>query len=217
VSERNRPGMLIVLEGVEGSGKTTQAKLLGEWIERRGLTALVTREPGGTILGEEIRRLVLHAGDVPARSEVLLVLAARAAHLELEVRPALQAGKIVVADRYELSTLAYQGYGRGLQVEQVRQLNAFATDGLRPDITIVLDVQLAVGARRRAASRPGEDRIERAGDAFHQRVAEAYRQLAHASDDVVTIDGAPPADEVHRSIIRLLAERFSETFPIEPG
>jgi dTMP kinase len=96
-------------------------------------------------------------------------------------------------------------------------LNAFATDGLRPDITIVLDVQLAVGARRRAASRPGEDRIERAGDAFHQRVAEAYRQLAHASDDVVTIDGAPPADEVHRSIIRLLAERFSETFPIEPG
>jgi dTMP kinase len=209
--------MLIVLEGVEGSGKTTLAKLLGEWIERRGLTALVTREPGGTILGEEIRRLVLHAGDVPARSEVLLVLAARAAHLELEVRPALQAGKIVVADRYELSTLAYQGYGRGLQVEQVRQLNAFATDGLRPDITIVLDVQLAVGARRRAASRPGEDRIERAGDAFHQRVAEAYRQLAHASDDVVTIDGAPPADEVHRSIIRLLAERFSETFPIEPG
>jgi dTMP kinase len=209
--------MLIVLEGVEGSGKTTQAKLLGEWIERRGLTALVTREPGGTILGEEIRRLVLHAGDVPARSEVLLVLAARAAHLELEVRPALQAGKIVVADRYELSTLAYQGYGRGLPVEQVRQLNAFATDGLRPDLTIVLDVQLAVGARRRAASRAGEDRIERAGDAFHQRVAEAYRQLAHASDDIVAIDGAPPADVVHDTITRLLVERFSETFPSEPG
>lgn len=143
-------GLFIVLEGVEGSGKTTQARLLGERLARAGIDHLVTREPGGTATGEEIRRLLLHGGEVPARAELLLMLAARAVFVEEVVRPALARGAVVVADRYELSTLAYQGYGRGLPLDEVRRMNAFATGGLTADLTLVLDVPPEVGAARRA-------------------------------------------------------------------
>lgn len=210
-------GNFIVLEGIEGSGKSTQAALLGQWLESSGVPHLVTREPGGTALGEEIRRLLLHEGSVPAMAELLLMLAARAALLDASIRPALAAGKTVIADRYSLSTLAYQGYGRGLDLDEVRHAIRFATGGLVPDLTLVLDVPRAVGEARRAASRPGEDRIERAGEAFHRRVAEAYRLLAGSEPSIERVTGEGEAEAVQARIRAALARHFPETFPQPQG
>jgi dTMP kinase len=171
-----------------------------------------TREPGGTAVGEEIRRLLLHGGDMPARTELLLLLAARAALVEAEIRPALEAGLVVVSDRFGLSSLAYQSHGRGLDLEDVRRLHDFAAGGIRPDLTIVLEVPQTVAAARRSAGRPGEDRIEAAGGAFHRRVSEAYRLLARTEENVVVLDGTSPAAAVHGEIVRLVRGRFPETF-----
>lgn len=210
--------MFIVLEGVEGSGKSTQARLLGEWLAVRSLPHVVTREPGGTQVGEQIRNALLHGGDdVPARTELLLMLAARAAFVDGVVRPALERGEIVVADRYELSSFAYQGYGRGLPLEEVRRANAFATGGLAPDLTVVLEVPPEAGAARRQAAGHAADRIERAGAAFHQRVARAYRLLSESERNIQVVAGAADVDAVHRSITRILEERFPETFPPAAG
>jgi dTMP kinase len=210
--------MFIVLEGVEGSGKSTQARLLGEWLAARGVPHLVTREPGGTQLGEEIRAALLHGGDdVPARTELLLMVAARSAFVAQVVRPALAGGRVVVADRYELSTLAYQGYGRGLPLAEVRQVNAFATGGLSPDLTIVLDVEVAEGAARRARAGAAADRIERAGAAFHEAVARAYRLLCRSEPGVERVPGGGEPAAVHGAIVRLLGRRFPETFASAQG
>jgi dTMP kinase len=143
-------GLFIVLEGAEGSGKSTQAQMLAQWLARAGVLHRLTREPGGTTLGETIRSMVLHGEHMSVETELLLVLAARSAHVKEVVRPALAAGQIVVCDRYELSTFAYQGYGRGLDIERVRALNDFATGGLHPDLTVVVDVPLDVGSKRRS-------------------------------------------------------------------
>lgn len=210
-------GLFLVFEGVEGSGKSTQARWLAEWLEGRGITSYVCREPGGTALGEAIRSLVLDGGEVPPRSELLLMLASRAVFVDQVVRPRLEAGQVVIGDRYELSTLAYQGYGRGLPLEEVRRLNAFATGGLHPDLTLVLDIPPAEGeARRRAAGR-GSDRIERAGAAFHERVGEAYRLLAESEAGVELIDGTGTPEEVRAAILERLGRYFPETFPMTLG
>jgi dTMP kinase len=210
-------GLFLVLEGVEGSGKSTQARLLAEWLLERDVSAFLCREPGGTALGEEIRALVLEGGAVPPRSELLLMLAARAVFVDEVVRPRLAEGQVVIADRYELSTYAYQGYGRGLPLEEVRQLNEFATGGLHPDLTLVLDVPLAEGELRREAAGRRSDRIERAGSAFHQRVAEAYRLLAEMEPDVELIDGVGRPTEVQAVILDRLRSRYPETFPLALG
>ncbi len=208
-----KPGRFIVFEGIEGSGKTTQAALLAEWLGRVGIPHRLTREPGGTDVAEQIRSVILHGDDIPIETELLLVLAARAAHVHELIRPAVAAGQLVVCDRYELSTFAYQGVGRELGLERVRLLNDFATGGLKPDLTIVVDVPTSVGEARRAKSRPSSDRIERAGDSFHNRVAEAYRLLASRESAIVLVDGTPTATAVHGAILELLRTRFSETFP----
>ncbi len=208
--------MFLVLEGIEGSGKSTQARLLGEWLARQGRPHLVTREPGGTAVGEAIREVVLHGGDVTPRTELLLMLAARATFVTEVVAPALAEGRIVVADRFELSTLAYQGHGRGLPLDEVRRLNAFATGGLAPDLTIVLDVPASVGDARRAR-RGAADRIERAGASFHDRVNEAYRLLAASEPGVVALPAEATVEAVHASIVTLLAARFPETFNAAAG
>lgn len=209
--------MFIVLEGVEGSGKSTQVKLLGDWLAKRGIGHVITREPGGTAVGEDIRRILLEGEHVPVRAELLLMLSARAIFVEETVRPALERGLVVVADRYELSTLAYQAYGRGLPVDEVRRMNAFATGGLAPDLTLVLDVPPEVGEARRAREGRGPDRIEKAGAAFHRAVAEAYRLLAETEPRVERIDGTGTPEAVHEAVLRSLAARFPETFGLGEG
>lgn len=208
----NRTGLFLVLEGVEGCGKSTQARRLEAWLAERGIPHRLVREPGHTPEGEEIRRVLLHSDELPARAELLLMLAARAILVERIVRPAVAAGEVVIADRYALSSMAYQGFGRGLPLEDVRRMNAFATDGLEPDVTIVLDVSPAESAMRRSAAGRHPDRIESAGESFHSRVASGYAELAASETGVERIDGTGDAEEVELRILGLLEARFPETF-----
>ena len=183
-------GRFLAFEGGEATGKTTQARLLAE-----RLGALLTREPGGTEVGERVRTLVLDpAVPVHPRSEALLMAAARAQHVTEVIEPALAAGRHVVTDRFTASSLAYQGVGRGLGVDEVAALSAFATGGLEPDLVLLLDLPLEVTAAR-LSDEP--DRLEQEGAPFHARVAAAFRQLATADPDrwvLVPADGT--ADEV---------------------
>jgi dTMP kinase len=152
-----------------------------------------------------------------ARTELLLYLAARAAIVEERIRPALDAGAVVVADRFGMSSVAYQGHGRGLPTEEVVRLNDFATGGLRPDVTILLDIPPGEGEARRLAAGRAADRIEREGEAFHRRVGEAYRLLARKEGGTVRVDGTGDPDAVHREVVRALHRRFPETFPSGEG
>lgn len=213
----NQPGagIFLVLEGIEGSGKSTQAPLLADWLESLGLEVVSAREPGGTVLGEGVRALLLESADtaseVPARAELMLMLAARAALMAQVVEPALRRGAVVLLDRFELSSFAYQGHGRGLSLEDVRAANAAATGGRRPDLTMVLEVPHDVGeARRRAAGRE-DDRIEAAGRDFHDRVARGYHELARNEQGVVTIDGTGDPGTVQERLRAALRGRFPET------
>ena len=205
------PGILIVLEGIEGSGKTTQFALLRDWLAARGLEVVAAREPGGTPAGEAARDALLHSGEVPARAELMLMLASRAALMEQIVEPALRRGAVVLLDRFELSSFAYQSYGRGIPLDDVRAANAVATGRRRPDLTMLLDVPNAIGEQRRAAAGKAADRIEGAGRDFHERVGTGYRELARNEHGVVTIDGTGTMDEVQARLRDELRRRFPET------
>lgn len=207
-------GFFVALEGVEGAGKTTQARLLGEWLSNEGIPHRVAREPGGTPVGEAIRRVLLDAPDVevPAETELLLMLAARAAYVRDVVRPVLARGEVMISDRFELSTFAYQGLARGLGLDRVRALNAFATGGLSPDLTVVFDVSVTEGRERQGTAGKVHDRMEREDADFQQAVGRAYRQLAANEEAVVLLDGAGSEDEVQARLRHLLASRLPEPF-----
>lgn len=207
-------GLFIVMEGVEGAGKTTQCRLLASWMEETGVSFTLAREPGGTPVGEAIRRVVLDRGDLtmPPETELFLILGARAAFVLDVVLPALEAGRVVLADRFELSTFAYQSFGRGLDLEEVRRANRLATGGLRPDLCIVLDVPPEVGLERKGAAGPG-DRIEREGSAFFRRVREGYRTLASQEPNVRLVEAGVGSQDVQASLRRALWDLFPETFP----
>lgn len=186
-------GRFVAFEGGEACGKSTQAARLAARLD-----AVLTREPGGTPLGERVRELFLDpaTGAVEARAEALLVAAARAQHVAVVIEPALASGRHVVTDRFTGSSLAYQGHGRGLDVEEVRALSRFATGGLAPDVTVLLDVPADVAAARRGRA---PDRLEAEGDAFHERVRAGYASLAGAEGWVV-VDGAGAVDEVEARV-----------------
>ena len=205
----------IVLEGIDGVGKTTQVALLGRWLKAAGIPHVTTREPGGTPVGEAIREVVLSRTDLdmPAESELLLILAARAAFVRDVVRPALAAGKTVVADRFSLSTLAYQGYGRGLDLDRVRDAIALATGGLSPDLYLVMDLPVEVSRERQRRQGGVADRIERQGGGFRAAVREGYLALAESERAVEVVDARGGPDEVHEQVRRRLAARFPSTFP----
>lgn len=183
----------VVLEGGEGSGKSTQAARLASWMTGNGHEVVSTFEPGDTKLGARVRDLLLHSeGPLDARSELLLMLADRAQHVTEVIRPALARGAVVISDRYSPSTLAYQGVGRGLGVAAVEQMDAVATGGLVPDVVVVLDMPDDMAEERVAIVR---DRLERAGGDFHARVRAAYRELA-AERGWCVVDGSAEPDDV---------------------
>ena len=196
--------MFITFEGLDGSGKTTQVHLLAARLEAEGAEVVITREPGGTPLGEEIRNLVLHGGDMAPWAEAALYAASRAQHVEALIRPALERGATVLCDRYVDSSVAYQGIARGLGLERVLELNLAAVGGLMPDRTILIDIESGRAVARMSEER---DRIEREDDRFHARAADAYRQLAELFPErYVTVDGtaAPEliAEEIYGAIRR---------------
>ncbi|MDI3194270.1 dTMP kinase [Pseudarthrobacter sp. AL07] len=176
----NSPGLFIAFEGGDGAGKSTQAARLAETLETRGLTVLRTREPGGTPIGEKLRSLVLDHGHghIDAHTEALIFAASRAAHASQVIRPALERGEVVLTDRYIDSSVAYQGAGRDLGADAVRTLNEWATSGLQPDLTVLLDVDPADGRRRRTAGDAAEDRLESEADEFHSTIRGAFLALA---------------------------------------
>jgi dTMP kinase len=182
-----------------------------------GVEHVLAREPGGTPVGEAIRAIVLDRVDLrmPPESELLLILAARAAFVREVVRPALDAGKVVVADRFSLSTLAYQGFGRGLDLDRIRAGIEIATDGLRPDLYVVLDLPVEEGAERQRRQRAAPDRIEREGDGFRRSVREGYLALAGVEPAVEVVSARGTPEDVHARVRELLQARFPETF--RPG
>ena len=190
--------MLITIEGLDGAGKTTLVAGLSAALEARGTPVLVLREPGGVEVSERIRALVKDPGlDMDPRAEALLYAAARAQLVAEELRPLLERGQWVLLDRFVDSSLAYQGAGRGLGVEQIRALNAFATGGLAPDRTLLLRIDPAVGRGRLTGRGDEEDRLERSGGAFFAAVAAAYDELAAAEPErIAVIDAAQPPDAV---------------------
>ena len=207
------PGLFITFEGGEGSGKTTQLKALLRHLWSTGREAVETRDPGGTVIGKQIRALLLNrenAGMAPA-AELLLYEASRAQLVHEVIRPSLAAGRMVLCDRFADSTVAYQGYGRGLDLEIIARLNALATGGLRPDLTFFLDLDPAVGllrATQRVAERQeGHDRIEAEVLAFHQRVHIGYRAIAAAEPErVILLDASRGMAEIEGHIRRRVDE-----------
>lgn len=200
-------GRLIVFEGGEASGKSTQAARLAS-----KLGAVLTREPGGTALGEAIRPLVLDQsfGAIAERSELLLMVAARAEHVAKVLRPALDSGRYVVCDRYSGSTIAYQGYGRGLPIEDVLVACEIATNGCDPDLNVLLDVDASTARLRKGHP---DDAIEAAGDGFHQRVRDGFLALAVADPDRwVVIDAAMTADDVSEAVWAAVEPRVTGTW-----
>lgn len=212
-----RRGIFITLEGPDGGGKTTQARLLVERLNRAGVPAVHTREPGGTPIGEAIRGLILSpANDVADATEVLLYAAARAQNVEQVIRPALAEGRVVIGDRYVDSSLAYQGFALGRGVEAVRQVNAFATGGLLPDFTLLLDVQPEEGLARVGGRCQGEavDRIEQRKLDYHRKVREYYLTLAQQEPGrihLIPTDGRSPA-EVAAAVWMALETRWPGIF-----
>ena len=211
-----RNGLFIVLEGVEGAGKSTQARLLSAWFESLNLPHILAREPGGTPVGEAIRRVVLDRGELtmPPETELFLILGARAAFVRDVVRPALKDGEVVLADRFDLSTFAYQGYGRGLDLDRVKRANEMATGGLSPDLYLVLDLPVEVGLERKGGIGDG-DRIEREGVSFLSRVREGYRTLAKEMHTARLVAAHGSSAEVQGAIQRALREIFPETFSVK--
>lgn len=212
------PGRLVVFEGVEGAGKTTQLERLALRLGRHGVTVRMLREPGGTAVGDEIRALLLRPGTlIPPRSEALLFMASRAALMDQQVLPALERDEVVLLDRFFLSTYAYQVAGRGLPEREVREANAFATGGRIPDVTVLLTLPVAEGLAR-AARRGETDRMEQADRAFHDRVEDAFARFADDTWQVmhpecgplVPVSAVGSVDEVEDRVWRVIAAACPE-------
>jgi len=204
-----RTGLFIAFEGGDGAGKSTQAALLTQTLQDAGRTVLRTREPGGTPVGEKLRSLVLEHGhgQIDARTEALIFAASRAAHVEQVILPALERGDVVVCDRYIDSSVAYQGAGRNLGTGEVRSVNEWATGGLVPDLTVLLDVDPEAGRSRRTASDAAEDRLESEPDSFHGSIRRAFLALAEASPGrYLVLDAAAPVPELAGKILARVEE-----------
>ena len=203
--------MFITLEGPEGSGKTSKITPLGEFIRQRGYKVLTTREPGGTAIGDQVRAVLCdlaHTNMAP-RAETLLFQAARAQLVEQVIRPALAAGEIVICDRYADSTLAYQGYGQGGDLVQIRDLVNYATGGLKPDLTLLFDLDVEEGLRRKQNNPVEWNRLDAYALAYHQRVRQGYLELArHEPARWVIVDAGQSPAAVQADLVRIVSDRL---------
>jgi dTMP kinase len=206
-------GLFITFEGPEGSGKTTQIKKAGEYLKKKDISFIVTEEPGGTQLGNELRKILLNKSSlrINRKSELLLFAAARSQHVEEIIRPAVEDGKVVLCDRYSDATIAYQCFGRGLDIGEVRWINNFATRFLTPDLTLLFDIPVDIGLARaikrisRIVDSPVEDRFESEKIEFHKRVREGYLALVKSDPERFrTIDASRGIDAIHRDVCRYL-------------
>jgi dTMP kinase len=206
--------MFIVIEGIEGSGKTTLIAGLAEHLEAAGHAVAVTREPGGTPAGDAIREIFLDRAIAMAPlTEALLVNAARAEHVGRVIRPLLDDGRIVLCDRFIDSTLAYQGYGRGIDLNELRAICATAADGVEPDLVLVIDVPVSVARARLRDRSKAADRIESEDDWFHERVRRAFLEIAGESLRHVILDGTAPPQHVLREALTAVRERLRTRVP----
>ena len=206
-------GLFIAFEGGDGAGKSTQVDLLREALERAGRTVTVTRQPGGTPLGQQIRDLVLHGDHVAPRAEALLFAADKAHHVEMLIRPALRRGDVVICDRYTDSSVAYQGAGRDLGAQEVHDLNMWAVESLVPDLTVVVDISPEEGRRRRGSV---HDRLEAEEDGFHEAIRQHFLAMARGNPErYLVVDGTLPAEQVHASVVGCL-ERMDAIVAAEP-
>lgn len=220
MSSRPVPGCFFTFEGIDGCGKSTQLALLARYLGRLRLPYLVTREPGGTDLGERIRKLLLArtSSAMEPRTELLLLFASRAQNVAQVIRPALAEGYVVLCDRFTDASLAYQGYGRGLDLGFIRRLHGFACQGLDPDLTFVLDINPATSVqrarRRNTTARRDEGRFEQEALGFYRRVRRGYRTLAHAEPRRVRlIPGEASIETVHQRIVALARPLLARLLP----
>ncbi len=205
-------GIFIVFEGVEGSGKSTQLKLLAHYLKQKGQPVVTTREPGGTALGEELRKILLHRQDLQIHplAEVLLFAAARTQHVAEVIKPSLDKGAIVLCDRFTPSTWCYQGYAGNCNCDLIEEINSKATLGINPDLVFIFDLEPEEGFRRKGTR---EDRFENKDLKFHRRLREAFRLWAKNHPSVaVVLDAANPPEELHQRIVAVLQQRFPNRF-----
>ena len=202
-----KKGLFITFEGADGCGKTTQMDLLAEYLKNNGKEVLLTREPGGKGLGEKVREILLnYDGDVSDKCESFLFLADRAQNIDIIVNPAVEKGKIVLCDRHIDSTVAYQGYGRGLDIERIKMLNNLATNGHKPDLTFVFDIDVVTSMKRVGKEK---DRMESAGIDFHNRVRKGYLELAKQEPKrIKVLDATKSIEEIHNNVIEIINEKL---------
>ena len=208
--------MFITLEGPEGSGKTCHIPELAQTLEQAGYEVIVTREPGGTPIGDEIRKTLLKLGNTAMHptTEILLFQASRAQHVEELIRPSIAEGKIVLCDRFADSTMAYQGYGHQTNLDQLAQIIRFATGGLEPDLTLLLDVPIEVGLQRRSEDSENWNRLDAKEEAFHQRVRDGYLEMAAAHPGRWEIvDASQPLEAVLADLMHVVMERLAGRKP----